>query len=309
MKLRKWGAAAISAAVLGVAGAASAHQLDCEKTANGVGTYTIPGFPASVDYVLRVINTHPSATSEVRGLEDALLEDLVGFVFAPAPPFPLAVGASQVYEPPTLPIASAEQCRAYAALDGREDLNIDNYFRATWDLGEVQCHARVVCPPPPPPPEGGATRTLGFFKTHPGALSACLAELGGSVDLGFVTIDSLEEALGFLWGRPSRFEDGSRRNELDRLRFLLGRQTLVGLCNEALFGTTPAPPTLLEDALAALDGTVCSDISGLIGPVDAFNNSGDDEDFPEGFSPGSADPDAGMDEADPTTPSGEVCSP
>ena len=35
--------------------------------------------------------------------------------------------------------------------DGEDDDWIDNVFSASWDNGEIQCRARVVCKPPKPP--------------------------------------------------------------------------------------------------------------------------------------------------------------
>src|SRR5690606_37793631 len=118
-----------------------------------------------------------------------------------------------------------------AASDGRVDNYIDNVFRVTWELGETQCTARVTCcvptqngitacePPPcegpncpcegdncpPPPPNGEATRTMGFFSTHEVPLQACVDQ--GPIDLGYVTVTSLESALGMLWGSVPRFDD------------------------------------------------------------------------------------------------------
>src|SRR4030095_16522342 len=97
----------------------------------------------------------------------------------------------------------------------------------TWDLGSAQCAARVVCKPetpPPPPPTGGATRTMGYFKVHEQATQQCLD--AGAIDLGVVTISTLTQALGLLWGSPVEFANGTARSTLDKDRFLLARQTL-----------------------------------------------------------------------------------
>jgi hypothetical protein len=149
---------------------------------------------------------------------------------------------------------------------------------------------------------------MGFFKTHELALQQCLAR--GPIDLGFVEISTLEEALGLLWGRPNRFDDGTRRSELDRARFLLGRQTLVGICNQRLFGAVPTPSDLLVQAVNALSGTRCSLMLSLEGQVTAFNESRDDAALPAGFVSGPSTPRHAESIAeDPTSPSGGSCTP
>jgi hypothetical protein len=147
---------------------------------------------------------------------------------------------------------------------------------------------------------------MGYWKTHVEAASACIGE--GAIDLGFVTIGSLEDLLGLLWGSPARFEDGTPRGALDQALFLLGRQTAVAICNERLLGSDAG--ALIEDALAALSGTACADIRALIDPVTAFNESNDEAPFPQGFPTGPATPrDAEALGTDPTSPSGETCTP
>lgn len=285
------------------ASTARAHELACRKTVNGVSQYVIPGYPATLEYALTVINTHPDDASVVDAAVDPLLA-LFGFSFTPAPPFEIPVGES-VTDDFSLAIQSEQACLRVAAADGKLDRYIQNTFTVTWDGGSYECSASVYCPPAA---QGGATRTLGFFKTHELALEQCLAS--GSINLGFVTISSVEEALGLLWGRPNRFDDGRRRSELDRARFLLGRQTLVGICNQRLFGTAPTPSDLLVQAVNALAGTRCSLMLSLESQVTAFNESGDDEAFPGGFVAGPATPRHAESIAeDPTSPSGGSCTP
>jgi len=299
------GVVALAALVL-IAGArtAQAHELACEKTVNGVTEYVIPGYPATLHYELTVINTHPYHTSIVDAAEDPLLEQF-GFSFTPTPPFAIPVKQS-VTDDFDLPIGTEQACLRAAAADGTPDRYIHNTFTVTWDGGSYDCSASVYCPPGQP--AGRATRTLGFFKTHEQALEQCLAS--GPINLGFVRITTVEEALGLLWGRPSRFDDGTRRSELDRARFLLGRQTLVGICNQRLFGTQPTPSDLLVQAVNALAGTRCSLMLSLESQVTAFNESGDDEAFPGGFVPGPATPRHAQSIAeDPTSPSGGSCTP
>lgn len=283
---------------------AEAHELACEKTVNGVSEYAIQGYPATLHYQFTIINTHPTDASLVQSAEDPLLKPY-GFTFTPTPPFWIPVGQS-VTDDFNLTIPDELTCLRLAAADGTVDRVIENTFTTAWEWAAATCSARVVCPETPP--NSGATRTMGFFKTHETALQACLAN--NPVDLGFVQISTLEQALGLLWGSPPRFDDGTRRSELDRARFLLGRQTLVGICNQRLFGTVPSPSNLLMQAVSALAGTQCSLMMSLESQVTAFNESGDDRSFPTGFTPGPATPrHAQMIAEDPTEPSGQSCTP
>lgn len=302
----RWGSGAMACAVaVGLcAGAAQAHEFECTKTANGQSVYTITEYPADVTWSMTARNIHPTSTSVALGLEDPLLEGM-GFTFDPAPPVSVPVGQALSYTYQEH-FDSAEACLKVAGSDGLEDDNIDNTFKVIWDQGEDQCSARVVCTRPPPPPEGGATRTMGFFMTHLEAMQSCLDE--GAVDLGpgFDTITTLEDAEGLFWASTAKYESGENRSDLDKARYLLARQTLVAVCNQRLFGTTPTPPDLIDQALAALNGQVCSDILDLAEQVDAYNNSGDSEDFPSGFVAGPATPQEAMDLAEGNDPSVET---
>ncbi len=150
---------------------------------------------------------------------------------------------------------------------------IPDTYRVEWNLDGVppyyaECSAEVACLPPL-----GPTRTIGYFKTHPAAVDACLA--AGSIDLGFLTVASSSTALGVLWANPAKYDDGTKRSSLDQARVLLGRQLLAAVCNGRVFGSTPADSELLAAARNVLAGTTCDNVSWLTGQLDAFNNSGD----------------------------------
>jgi hypothetical protein len=311
---RTWKWAALAAA-LGAAPDVRAHELVCEKTVNGGSVVTIDAYPATVTYELTIRNVHATDASVVDWVKDTLfLPDGKDVDVA------IPVGES-VSAPDSLEIPSYDACvelveATATTCEPAENgcVSLDNRFSAGWDMGEAQCTARVICcppetpPPPPPPPDcEGATRTLGFWKTHPDAAAGCLEATEGSIDLGFVVLTSTEELLGFLWGSPARFEDGTRRDELEQSLFLLGRQTAVAICNQTVFGTDD-PGNLIAEALEALAGTNCGAIRDLIGPVTDFNESGDEVGFCEGFAPGKADPQAAAANVDPTGPSAAVCT-
>lgn len=286
---------------------AQAHSFVCQKTVNGTNMLEVASYPTTLSYVLTVSNSHATSASTAQSVSDPAMSSL-GFTFEPAAPFTLPVGGT-VTDTFEVMLNSVEDCIDLAAKDGVADDRFVNVFTVAWDRSSAQCSATVICkqppPPPPPPPEGGATRTPGFFKTHEQALQACLDE--GAIELGSVTVDSMASALGLLWGSPASFDTGEKRGDLDRARFLLSRHLLVATCNTRLFGTQPEGD-LLADGAAALSGTDCGLMHDLAGSLDEFNNSGDDEDFPEGFVKGPATPRhaAGMAD-DPTAPSGGMC--
>ncbi|WP_255207679.1 hypothetical protein [Myxococcus sp. AM010] len=309
MKLKQQWVAAACAAVVGGSGVANAHDLICKKKVNGASVVVADEYPYTANYSFKVINVHPTLPSVLLTATDDVLSS-EGFTFSPPPPVSIPVNGSLTSEF-ALQIGSYEECVAIAAEDGLADNHIDNTFRVTFDLGSAMCSARLTCEREEPPPVEctSATRTLGFFSTRILSLTQCLAL--GPIDLGPIgTIVTLPAAEGILWGSPAMYPAGGVRSQLDRLRFLLARQTLVGVCNQRLFGSTPTPPSLLTDAVAALNTTDCGLISSLIDPVDNFNNQCDSYPLPGNFIPGPATPQAAQAIAvDPTSNSGQSCSP
>ncbi|WP_240358056.1 hypothetical protein [Myxococcus vastator] len=309
MMLKQQWVAAACAAVVGGSGVANAHDLICEKTVNGASVVVADDYPYTANYSFRVENVHPTLPSVLLTATDDVLSS-EGFSFVPAPPVIIPVNGS-VTSNFALQIGSYEECVALAAQDGLADNHIDNTFRVTFDLGSAMCSARLTCEREEPPPVEctSATRTLDFFSTRILSLTQCLAL--GALNLGPIgTIVTLPAAEGILWGSPAMYPAGGVRSQLDRLRFLLARQTLVGVCNQRLFGSTPTPPSLLTAAVAALNTTDCDLISSLIDPVDGFNNQCDSYPLPANFIPGPATPHAAQAIAvDPTSNSGQSCSP
>ncbi|WP_284665244.1 hypothetical protein [Myxococcus sp. SDU36] len=309
MMLKQQWVAAACAAVVGGSGVANAHDLICEKTVNGASVAVADDYPYTANYSFRVENVHPTLPSVLLTATDAVLAS-EGFTFFPPPPVIIPVNGS-VTSNFALQIDSYEECLTIAARDGLADNHIDNTFRVTFDLGSAMCSARLTCEQeePPPPECTSATRTLDFFSARILSLTQCLAL--GSIDLGSIgTIVTLPAAEGILWGDPLTYPAGGVRSELDRLRFLLARQTLVGVCNQRLFGTTPTPPSLLTDAVAALSSTNCGLISTLTDSVGVYNGGCDEYPLPVNFIPGPATPLAAQAIAvDPTSNSGQSCSP
>lgn len=299
--MKLWGRVATFCLLAG-AGAARAHELACEKTFNGQQMVTVSTYPADVEVRITISNTHLTSPSTALAVEITGLPEENGLF---SPPFTLPVGGSQTATM-NIHIDSYEQCLQLAAMDYVTDSTLNNTVKVIWDQGSAQCGAQLMCQPPDnQPPGGGATRTMGFFKTHEQALQACVAE--GPIDLEIATVDSLEDALGLLWASPARYESGAPRSEWDRDALLLARQLMVAICNERLFDADLSD-TLLADSLEALGGTDCSLMTELASELDAFNNSNDEVSFPEGFDPGPATPRHAESIADdPTSPTSNVC--
>jgi hypothetical protein len=304
---RGWRAAAV-AAVLGVGGAASAHELTCLKLANDEPVTSVERYPTTVEFLYRIDNVHPSATSVATSAEDPLLEGR-GFVFGQALPLALGVGQHTVSRF-SVRLESYEACLELARSDGRDDSHFDSDFRVTWELGATQCRARLTCEKRPdsgptvlPPP----TRDEGFFKTHEQAVGACLAS--GPVALGALgRVTTVARALGLLWGSPELHEDGRARTAGDSLRFDVGRQLLVATCNARLFGGQPGDTGLLERAREALSGRDCQGLREVRQGLEAFSGSGTREPVPAGFDAGPSAPVRARALADDfTRPSGLGC--
>jgi uncharacterized repeat protein (TIGR01451 family) len=160
----------------------------------------------------------------------------------------------------------------------------------------------------------GATRTIGYYATHPAMVTKCLATKGGMIDLGFVKLrneltdneidvdtDSRVESglmltLGILKGGISKFSNGVKRSALGQARMQAGQQMVGALCNAALTGAVPSFD--LDAAVATLAGTDVAAILAVNAKADAFNNSKDAVSL--GFDGGSSTPKAAFD--DPTDP-------
>jgi hypothetical protein len=324
---RGWKAAAM-AAVLGVAGAAGAHEFTCEKRVQVKGEgQGRPGegpkvtkFPATLRFTYRLRNVHPSAESVAHEVEDPLLARYgSGHPF----PTPMAVEVGGARDASfELKLNSPEECQALAASDGKADFSFDSALRVKWDLGETQCAARVTCcepfvdcemecPPDDPwcvetPSNPVApSRNAGFFKVHEGALEQCLAL--GRIDLGVARVDGLEQALGLLWASPGLDRNGGVRSEEDARRFELAREALVTTCNERLFGASAKRGRSLDEALRSLRGNAGGEgLEKLTAELRRHNEAGAREALPGGFDAGRATPaHASSIAVDPTEPGRE----
>lgn len=144
--------------------------------------------------------------------------------------------------------------------------------------------------------QGGAARTLGFWKTHGGLDGGYTCHvfdqhLGGSVNLGWKTLTTCEDALGIFWASASKNTNGSKRSQLCQATQLASIQLLAAIFNQGLDNgkAVPTDPksgldiiTAEQNALSACydnnANTACdrNNILRLKTLLDAYNNSGDD---------------------------------
>jgi hypothetical protein len=151
-----------------------------------------------------------------------------------------------------------------------------------------------------PCPTGNVTRTPGYWQTHKVQLETYWPSNTDRLACTGFDVDSSAKALGGLWGSIPKNSDGSlRNNALDSARMKLAFQLIPAILNNQAFGSTPDSfGTSLAAAETAFCGTDISAINTAKDNLGAFNESGDDLDFPDGFVNSAADPKAAKAAAD-----------
>jgi len=102
----------------------------------------------------------------------------------------------------------------------------------------------------------------------------------GGFNLGFTTVNTLNEALGYFWSK------GKNANALCDARQKAATQLIAAIANVSLLndpGTCAGAEQMIADAQAALAGCDIAAIREAAAELDAFNNSGDLEPFPDGL--------------------------
>jgi len=95
---------------------------------------------------------------------------------------------------------------------------------------------------------------------------------------------------GFL-SSISKESNGAARTSLEQARMILAQQLLGAILNNEAFGSSPpADSVSIEDAIDAFCGTDRAAILDAAGDMGAFNESGDDQPFPDGFVNTNANP-------------------
>jgi uncharacterized repeat protein (TIGR01451 family) len=142
----------------------------------------------------------------------------------------------------------------------------------------------------------GATRTQGFYSTHPSMTQACLTSLGGTMDLGFLKLrdelydneidgalhgpdkDSRKETgismvMGILNGNVSHYTNNAKRPALEQAQMQAAQQLVAAICNARYLGTTPNFD--LNGMVQAMKSGNSALILSYAAQADAFNQSGD----------------------------------
>jgi hypothetical protein len=165
-------------------------------------------------------------------------------------------------------------------------------------------------------PRGGATRTIGFWKTHWNFTDCMLTTYVGSIDLGtweFVdydppaspqdmTVNSIGKLMAIMWANPAKNSDGTHRYPLDKARIKAAQQAIAAILNSHLPDGAPLPSPYDEATIAAiLEGSDIDAIDAMQEALDIHNNSGDDEPMGDGLTcvQGKADPQGARDAIDP----------
>jgi hypothetical protein len=144
----------------------------------------------------------------------------------------------------------------------------------------------------------GATRTQGFWATHPQLASIAwfggtafghtfpgVASVGGIGDGNICTrpLDSLGKVTGSFWSDVSKTSTGGKRTALDQARMQLLQQLIAAELNASAFGSVPGGVTFatMESALCGTDQTA---IKNAQQQAASFNTTGDSTTFTPGTS-------------------------
>src|SRR5438445_5974062 len=173
--------AATAALLFGSAFSASAHDLECQKTAGLVrldesgmpifdvaptGVLRVESYPAAIGFKITVHNL-AADTSVVTGVSDPLLDPIAPkdtFGAAIGPGFSLAVGAT-AEEVVVVTVTSQEQCLDLftgGATGGAAvcENAVENRCIVSHDMGSAECRAEVICAAPTLPGPGPLPRPV-----------------------------------------------------------------------------------------------------------------------------------------------------
>ena len=182
--------------------------------------------------------------------------------------------------------------------------------------------ATDVCIDAPP---DGATRTIGFWRTHlsftrqvldtrplPSAAVAGTSPLGvrptdssfinGYIKLsatGKFPLRSVKDVMGIFWSSNASTSNGKKRSNICQARITTAKQLLGAILNQTFGNAKPLPTVnggtdLITAALSIMDGTNAQSIREVGTLLDAYNNSGDNTTIviPGDIPIGKADPKA-----------------
>jgi uncharacterized repeat protein (TIGR01451 family) len=140
----------------------------------------------------------------------------------------------------------------------------------------------------------GATRTIGFWKTHLNYTTHILdthtlygqsGPLGvnpdgtfqnGSIDLGWITLNSVQDVLGVLYADTSKNSDGSKRSKMCQACVIASKQLVGALLNSGLDNAAPVPTATIDQLIAALAAHTNRNLILSLGTaLENYNSSGD----------------------------------
>ena len=189
-------------------------------------------------------------------------------------------------------------------------ISVDTTFVVT-GYGEVVGLGNIITYSPDYPDEQasvevlvtGATRTLGFWKTHLDFTTYIFDNHLGeppSIDLGWKQVDSMSDMMGIFWANVAKNSDGSKRNALCKARVQASWQAMAAILNSSMPGGSPLPGGVTLGSIKdTLGGTDVGAIKALALQLDTYNKSGDDVALDPNLLPtGNADPNGARDIAD-----------
>ena len=150
----------------------------------------------------------------------------------------------------------------------------------------------------------GATRTIGFWRTHLQYATHILDEHtldsaatrnadgtvldgplgvtangtfvnGAYITLGWKKLYSVQDVMGILWADVAKQTTGKKRTSLCQARIITSKQLVGAILNSGL-DNAQDDGGLIAQAITALAGTNISAIKSVGSQLDAYNNSGDD---------------------------------
>ena len=139
--------------------------------------------------------------------------------------------------------------------------------------------------------QGGATRTLGFWKTHGSDGEAGFPSpvergytchvardhIGFPIDIGWKVLQDCEDVFGVFMANPGKNADGSKRQpKACSAKPQAAWVYLAATLNQALDNGAALDPALYQALYNALAGNDFKAIKDATGPVNAYNESGDD---------------------------------
>jgi hypothetical protein len=133
----------------------------------------------------------------------------------------------------------------------------------------------------------GVTRTPGYWKIHLAQSNDVWADVvasGNQIQCGEFNVNSTAKLMGGFWSSNTFETDRERRSPLDQARMQLAFHLEAAILNDEAFGSSPDSfGTSLAAAKAAFCGNDRDAMLSAKDDLDAFNNSGTDLPFPDGF--------------------------